>query len=116
MTGNEIYKSAVSLIGGDTVCTFECDESLSLRSALNNINLLLADLAEGTKIESLNDEIQSDATVTGALPYGVAMLMCTQNGYYERQGFFAEIYSSMRAKCKNCVTSVKDVMPKQVVL
>lgn len=58
---------AVSLIGGDTVCAFECDESLSLRSALNNINLLLADLAEGTKIENLNDEIQSDATVTGRI-------------------------------------------------
>lgn len=115
MTGNEIYNRAVELIGAYVAGCGENEDIMLKRQAKVFINQILSDLTFDVQISNLSDEILCDKDVLQALPFGVAMLICVAAGITEKQGFFAGIYESRRARIKSCTAQRTDTLPRQVL-
>ncbi len=114
MNSNVIYNRASGLIGNYLVAEGAEHSAELERLTRDYINIILYDLGSPSTIKELGDEIVATDEVLQALPFGVAMLLCVAVGEGTRQGFFAGIYESRRAKIKSGISSKKDVLPRQV--
>ncbi len=108
MTGERIYASAVSLLGECAVAAGS-DDNIR-RMAVEFINKLLYDLGSSADIANLSDKIKANENILQALPFGLAMLICTAVGLTDRQGFFAGVYEARRSKIKACITTRRDAL------
>ncbi len=109
MTVNDVYKSAMQLLGysfSDNTAA----EYPFLKDALAMCNRVLFDLNE-SECQNLTEEIEASAAILDALPYGVAMFMALYAGEKEKQNILSDIYNAKRKKCKSQIGAVKNVMP-----
>lgn len=112
MTGNDIFDTAVILLGyNDSSRKFQDSSGLKER-ALCAINQIAGDLGVCSKVNSLFDEITLDDKQASAAPYGVAMLLSLIDGDSEKNAMFSSIYNAKRASAKNKSHSVRDILPK----
>ena len=112
MTGNDIFETAIMLLGyTDSSRKFQDSSKLKER-ALCAINQIARDLGVCATAESLFDEIAFNDMQSSAAPYGVAMLLSLIDGDSDKNTMFSSIYNAKRAAAKNETGSVRDVLPK----
>lgn len=109
MTGNELYKRVLGLLGYLNTDTLSGTENLFKR-ALDIINQMCLDL-KITQIDMLSDEIKADNKKIDALCYGTAMLMALVEGDGAKNEIFAKIYNAKRALALSNVDKVEDKLP-----
>ncbi len=105
MTGNEIYKRALGLLGylnGDT-------ENF-LKRALDIINQICLDL-KIPALKRLSDTLQISNQKIDALCYGTAMLFALVEGDGAKNQLFASLYNSKRATALSCSEKIEDKLP-----
>ncbi len=107
MTGIDVYKQVVSLLGVETNTTINCNDKALLSNTLSTANRVIKDLG-GTEIENLNEEISLNSAAEEALPYGVAMFLLLNRGDRERYNVFTDIYAKKRARAKSVITRIKN--------
>lgn len=120
MTGQEIYNTALQLMGETTDKYYE-------QSALACINAILSEtfeiennirrangtelLDEPTAITSLRDEvIYSKTLLRAAIPYGVACRLSLSDGDMSRTAWLQNLYNDAAQSCRKViVTAIEDV-------
>ncbi len=112
MTGNDIFETAVTLLGYTDFSRKFQDSSGLRERTLCAINQITGDLCGAAAIDNLFDEIPLDAASAAAAPYGVAMLLSLIDGDSEKNAMFSSIYNAKRAAAKGKITGVSDVLPK----
>ncbi len=111
MTGNELFDTAVDLMG------LKSQKSELYRYAEICIISVYNDLwyklnVNGNKpFNSLNDEIELDERIVNdIMPYGVAMYLALILSDGEKQQFYAQVYNQKRLSLSS-MGSVRDVLP-----
>lgn len=112
MTGNDIFETAVTLLGYTDFSRKFQDSSGLRERALCAINQITNDLCGAVAVDSLFDEIHLDAAYAAAAPYGVAMLLSLIDGDSDKNAMFSSIYNAKRAAAKCKGASISDVLPR----
>lgn len=121
MTGNEIFRQALSLLnykdangGVDAVNDAELH-----RRALPLINQIYADLwhiVTDTRFEplsSLTQQVPMEPYVlSNVMPYGVAMLIAQTDGDADNQAMYASLYNQQRSSARSGSDRVRDRLPR----
>lgn len=110
MTGYNIYKSAMLLLGYsvDNMTVSPTDDLL--QRTLETINRISTDI-KGPQFSSLSDEINISATKYDALCYGVAMLLSLTEHNSEKNRLFTDIYNAKRASALSQISHISDSIP-----
>ncbi len=121
MTGNEVFRQAMRLLGyTDTLG--DPDSALNgelYKRGLAVLNQLMCDLSlsESGKIAppltSLRQELPlSERTARDVLPYGVAMLLAAAEGDGDNQQLFAALYDQKRVSVRQSYERRTDTLPR----
>lgn len=109
MTGNDIYKRVLNLLGYlNSGGSYNND--MLLKRALDIINQICSDL-KVPQINLLSDNIDADDLKLDALCYGTAMLMSLVKEDGAKNEIFTRIYNSKRATALSCKTVIEDKLP-----
>ncbi len=110
MTGYDIYKRALALLGYSAGGN-ETAENSSISARLPElINQILSEL-EIDLIESLADKIDTTPQKAEAIYYGTAMLIALSESDGTKNQIFAGIYNAKRAAALSKKDSISDVLP-----
>lgn len=115
MTANDIFASALTLLGVDDVNALGYTSCNLHHRALSFVNRICGDLCDAPMAENLNDEITLSPEGSKAAPYGVAMLLALSEGDRDKNEVFCRIYNSFRAAAKGSITTVGDRLPRTEV-
>ena len=110
MTGNELYRRVLSLLGYYGNETVKTDTNYLLKRALDVINQMCIDL-KIPPIERLEQAIAADNKKLDALCYGTAMLLSLVEGDSAKNELFAKIYNAKRATALSACEKVEDKLP-----
>ena len=110
MTGYDIYKRAVNLLGyGGNGGTIIVNDTIFERS-LDLINQIAEDI-NLKKTASLSEEFNVESKYLQALCYGTAMLIAISQGDSVKGSMFSQIYNAKRATALNHISTVEDSLP-----
>ena len=110
MTGNDLYKRTLGLLGYLNSNTVLANKDNLLKRATDIINQICFDLKLKT-ISELENTIVATSERLDALCYGVAMLLAVSEGETEKNKLFAQIYNAKRAAVLCETQSVEDKLP-----
>lgn len=110
MTGNEIYRRVLGLLGYLNTNTVNASAENFLKRALDIINQLCLDL-NIPQIKLLSDKIEADSKKLDALCYGTAMLMALVEGDGAKNEIFAKLYNAKRAAALSTKEKIEDKLP-----
>ncbi len=110
MTGNEIYKRVLGLLGYLNTNTVSGGTDNFLKRALDIINQICLDL-KIPQIKLLSDKIEADAKKLDALCYGTAMLMALVEGDGAKNEIFTKLYNAKRASALSSGEKIEDKLP-----
>lgn len=116
MTGNEIIKRCVDLLGYRDGAGDEDLEASAKKSAAEYINQILLDICiangqEYQPIERLDDTIMElNAIETSALIFGVSMWIAFSVGDSEKHSVFANLYNAKRTALSR-IDTIRDTIP-----
>ncbi len=108
MTGYDIYKKALALMGVNTDAGGDKTVPVSALAALNTIG---TDLFEGFYISDVFEEIKIPDNAVNAFCCGVAFFTAENGGDTAAAEFFCDLYNSYRAAFKSSAEKIKNVMP-----
>ncbi len=112
MTGYDIYKTAMELMGIPVTESGVYGIEDFLNCAVDFLNKILIDLkCEDSVITALTDTLTVKINVMDALPYGMAALFCASVGDDNRRQIFSSVYSAKRTAALSGSGKIKDVMP-----
>lgn len=111
MSGYDIYKKTMSLLGYTNANGDISGQDGLMNRALDAVNQIGADLCAMTPLSALTQPITADIRVIEAMPYGVGMLLALSEGDGEKNRLFCEMYNAKRAAAKAETVSVNDVLP-----
>lgn len=111
MTGTEIYKRAMLMLGYNDCDGNIAEEQAHASRAVDVINQIGLDLCCMPPITTLSDEIQVSERVEEAMPYGVGMLLALSENDGAKNTLFCELYNLKRAAARRCVHTVRDTLP-----
>ncbi|MCQ2440499.1 MAG: hypothetical protein MJ076_01195 [Clostridia bacterium] len=114
MTGYDIYKKAMLLLGYTDDKGEPQDNGRMYARALNAINQIGDDLCCMPPLSGLFKPVRIPKKALDAIAYGVGMLLSFSDGNSEKNSVLSEIYNAKRAIAKASVSSVKDVLPNTV--
>ncbi len=110
MTGNDIYRRVLGLLGYlNTNTVNACEENL-LKRAPDIINQICLDL-KIPLIERLSDEILATKEGLDALCYGTAMIMSLVEGDGAKNQIFTALYNAKRSAALSKTEKIVDKMP-----
>lgn len=110
MTGNEIYKRCLSLLGY-TPTEQETVSTSSLLSRMPDIlNQILTDL-KLPEIKSLDETVKGTNLQIDAVCCGCAMLLSLSDGDNRKNRVFTEIYNARRGAALCETDKIKDNLP-----
>lgn len=121
MTGQEVFKQAIRLLGyTDTLGEPDSVQHTELyKRGLAVINQLLCDLSVAecgvmaAPLASLRQPLPiSEQTARDILPYGVAMLLAASQGDGDHQALFAALYDQKRAGLRRGCERRIDALPR----
>ncbi len=121
MTGQEVFKQAISLLGyTDTLGEPDSVQHTELyKRGLAIVNQLLCDLSKAESgvmaapLTTLRQPLPiSDASARDILPYGVAMLLAASQGDGDHQALFAALYDQKRAGIRRGYERRADALPR----
>ena len=110
MTGNDLYKRTLGLLGYLNSNMVSANKDNLLKRATDIINQICFDLKLKT-ISELENTIVATSERLDALCYGVAMLLAVSEGETEKNKLFAQIYNAKRAAVLCETQSVEDKLP-----
>jgi hypothetical protein len=110
MTGIDVIKRSLLLLGYVSTDTITANSDRLLRIGLDIINQLCFDLKMPT-IDRLEDELLGDETRYDALCYGTAMLVALTEGDGAKNEIFTKIYNAKRALVLSSIEKVEDKLP-----
>ncbi len=110
MTGFEIYRRAMSLLGYTNSSGDISDSSVLLNRTADALHHICVDLGlKAPKI--LSEALEVDEKQCDAVVCGVAMLLSLGQGDSEMNGIFTSLYNSKRAAVKAQSNKISDVLP-----
>lgn len=110
MTGNDIYKRVINILGytaGEKVS----DTSNLLKRFLEIVNQICIDL-KMPLLSTLSDKIECTELQFSALCYGCAMLLSLIEGDGAKNQIFTGIYNSKRSSALSTCEKVEDKLPR----
>ena len=110
MTGNDIYRRVLGILGYLNTNIINANEDNLLKRAPDIINQICMDL-KIPQIERLSDEIKANEASIDALCYGTAMLMALVEGDGAKNQVFTQIYNSKRAAALSQIQKIEDKLP-----
>lgn len=110
MTGNDIYKKALALLGYTETKLEPISKRADGDKVLSLINLILCDL-KCEEIPNLESEIKISSAKSEALSYGTAMLVALTEGDSSKNIIFTAVYNAKRSAALSALTHISDVMP-----
>lgn len=110
MTGYDIYKRAISLLGYDGSGNTIVVKDTIVERSLDLMNQIAEDI-NLEKIASLSKEFEGNNKHLQALCYGTAMLIAISEGESEKVNLFSQIYNAKRAAALNHISTVEDSLP-----
>lgn len=112
MTAYEVYLKTIKLLGYDAEQNTAIGDKLQ-KTAMTAISAVLEDLGFRKIVMIGSDtEIAANEKISEALPYGVAMFVCSAIGDSEKQAFFTDIYNSKRTRCRAKTEKIKDIFTR----
>lgn len=120
MTGRQVYEQAMRLLNyTDSYGAVDNTQSAEMiRRAPAVINQVFIDLwtiekpdEELVRIDMNQDIPLSSKTVTGVMPYGVAMLLAQSENDSDNQSLFSALYNRKRSSVPKPSLSIQDVLP-----
>ena len=110
MTGYDIYKRAINLLGySENGKSIVLNDSIFDRS-LDLINQIAEDI-NLPRIASLSEKFVIESKNLQALCFGTAMLIAISEGDSAKAGMFSQIYNAKRAAALNIISTVEDCLP-----
>ena len=110
MTGNDIYRRVLGLLGYLNTETVIPDKDNLLKRAPDIINQICMDL-KIPMIERMSQTIEANEKSIDALCYGTAMIMALVEGDGAKNQLFTQIYNSKRASALSKKEQIEDKMP-----
>ncbi len=110
MTGNDIYRRVLGLLGYLNTNIENANDNNLLKRAPDIINQICLDL-KIPQIERLSDTIKANDILLDALCYGTAMLMALIEGDGAKNQIFTQIYNSKRATALSQIEKIEDKLP-----
>ena len=110
MTGNDLYKRTLGLLGYLNSNMVSANKDNLLKRATDIINQICSDLRLPS-ISKLSDKIEANALKTDALIYGTAMLIALTEGDGAKNELFASLYNQKRAAALSQIEIVEDKLP-----
>ena len=110
MTGNDIFKRCLALLG----YTQAESEAVSCKALLNRMPEIIASICFDLKITPVFDlegEITANDTQLDALCCGCTMLLALSEGEGGKHRLFTELYNARRAAALSEISTVKDCLP-----
>ncbi|MBR6533389.1 MAG: hypothetical protein IKT44_03075 [Clostridia bacterium] len=110
MTGNDVYRRVLGILGYLNTNIINANEDNLLKRAPDIINQICMDL-KIPQIERLSDKIEANEVTLDALCYGTAMLMSLVEGDGAKNQVFTSIYNSKRAAALSKTQKIEDKLP-----
>lgn len=110
MTGNDIYRRVLGLLGYLNTNTVKAGEENLLKRAPDIINQICLDL-KISQIKRLSDKIEAKSEALDALCYGTAMIMSLVEGDGAKNQIFTAIYNAKRAAALSQTQKIEDKLP-----
>lgn len=110
MTGDDIYKRVLALLGYLNSGNIIVGENNLLKRAVDIINQICLDL-KIPPICILSDQIKASDEKLDALAYGCAMLFALIEGDGAKNQLFAKIYNGKRGRALSSKEVVQDKLP-----
>lgn len=110
MTGNDIYRRVLGLMGYLDKGARVTDTANLLNRVWDIMNQMCAELGIPL-VERLSDEVVATPVKLDALCYGTAMILALCEGDAAKNELFAKLYNAKRAKAMSSVSKVKDNLP-----
>lgn len=110
MTGNDIYRRVLGLLGYLNTETVIPDKDNLFKRAPDIINQICMDLRI-PQIERMSDSLAANGKSIDALCYGTAMMMALVEGDGAKNRLFTQIYNSKRAAALSQKKHIQDKMP-----
>ena len=119
MTGNEVYKQALTLLNYTTSDGTTTNDADLHKRALPLINQIYADLwsIDNTNpfipLSSLTQAIPlEDFVLYNVFPYGVAMLIAQTEGDGDNNALYSSLYNQRRSSARTQTARFVDKLPK----
>lgn len=113
MTGNDVYKRVLSLLGYTNSDNKITDTTNLLKRFLEVLNQICIDLKMPT-LTALSQNVECTEQQFGALCYGTAMLLSLIEGDGAKNQIFTSIYNSKRAAVLSACEKIEDKLPRWV--
>ncbi|MBE6787589.1 MAG: hypothetical protein E7537_04500 [Ruminococcaceae bacterium] len=110
MTGNEIYKRVLGLLGYIENDIIIAGQETLFKRALDIINQICVDL-KIPQIKRLSEKVEASEEALDALCYGTAMIMCLVEGDGAKNQIFTAIYNAKRATALSKTEIIADKLP-----
>ncbi|MBE6776827.1 MAG: hypothetical protein E7542_01765 [Ruminococcaceae bacterium] len=111
MTGNDVYKRVINLLGYTSADNRISDTSNLLKRFLEVINQICLDL-KVPQLTALSDKLECTELQFSALCYGCAMLLSLIEGDGAKNQIFTGIYNSKRSAALCTCEKVEDKLPR----
>ncbi len=121
MTGNEIFRQALSLLSYPNAngSVDAVNDAELHKRALPLVNQIYADLwsivtdARFEPLASLTQQVpMAPYVLTNVMPYGVAMLIAQTDGDADNQAMYASLYNQKRSSARSGSDRVEDRLPR----
>ncbi len=110
MTGNDIYRRVLGLLGYLNTNVVNANTDNFLKRAPDIINQICMDL-KIPQISLLSDKIKANEKTLDALCYGTAMLMSLVDGDGAKNRIFTQIYNAKRTAALSSSEKIEDKLP-----
>ncbi len=110
MTGNDIYRRVLGLLGYLNTNTLTANDDNLLKRAPDIINQVCMDL-KIPQIKRLSEKIEANDTAIDALCYGTAMIMALVEGDGAKNQLFTQIYNAKRSSVLSHTEKIEDKLP-----
>jgi hypothetical protein len=110
MTGHDLYKRTLSLLGYMNTDTVTPEGDNLLKRLPDILEQICLDL-KIPKIKRLSDNIEANDIGCEALCYGVAMMLALVEGDGAKNEIFTKIYNSKRAAALSKIEKIQDKLP-----
>lgn len=111
MTVNNVYNSAIKLLGYNNAYLSIEDNDILKKRAVEFVNRIGFDLFKMPSVNGFLEEFNIPPNALEALIYGVCMLISLSESDGDKNRLFTELYNLKRSSFKSSVTKITDTFP-----
>lgn len=112
MTVNNVYNSAIKLLGYNNLYLSIEDNDIFKKRAVEFVNRIGSDLFEMPPVSSFLEEFRIPSGALEALIYGLCMLISLSESDGDKNRLFTELYNLKRTSFKSKITKISDAFPE----